>query len=74
MRIITGAPKCTRLLNLLQEIGLVSISDRLAFVQAAFVIKTVKNLRKSHLQSKLLEDFVTNRAVVTPKTWSLQMS
>ncbi len=62
------------MLTLLQETGLMSIPDHLTFVQAAFVIKTVKNRRKSLLQRRILEDLVTNRDILPLKTWSLKMS
>ena len=53
LRIITGSPPWTKILNMLKETNLLSIKDRLAQLNGNIIIKTVAN-HTSRLQQQIL--------------------
>ena len=54
MRLILGAPQWTKIINMLQETGLVSVKDRLRLLQVCYTVKTVRSPRNTLLQESLL--------------------
>ncbi len=46
LRTILGAPRWPRILTMLQETGLLSVSDRLKPLQVGFAIKVIKSHKR----------------------------
>ena len=55
LRLILGAPRWTKVLTMLEETGLLSMKDRLRFLQACYTIKKVKSQKKTYMQKQLTE-------------------
>ncbi len=72
LRTILGAPRWTRILTMLQETGLLSVSDRLKHLQVGFAIKVIKRHKRWQLQSEFLSHMKTDGDTSGVRSFSMR--